>query len=195
MMDNKSIIEALLFTYGKPLSVDKISEIIGESDRKLIRAQITELQMEYETNDKAVTIVEVAGGFQIVTKPQYSEWIKKLYKTKIISRLSRPALETVAIVAYKQPITRLEIEDIRGVSTEGVIQTLLERGLIKIRGRKDTVGRPLLYCTTNEFLEYFGLKDLSDMPKLEEIPATVSTDAQTNNSQERVTNDSDSRTP
>lgn len=196
MIETKSIIETLLFAYGKPMSVDKICEVVGENDKKLVRSKITELQMDYETSGRAVTIVEVAGGFQMMTKPQYAEWLKKLYKTKIVTRLSRASLETVAIIAYKQPITRLEIEDIRGVGVEGVIQTLLERRLIKIRGRKDTVGHPLLYGTTNEFLEYFGLKDLSGMPKLEEIPERIEpAGVEMGNLQGGVNNnDSDNRT-
>lgn len=179
MLENntkKRVIEALLFANGKPISVEKIGEIIKEKDKKSIRTVISELQMEYETNGSAITIAEIAGGFKMQTRPQYSEWIRELVKSKLVSRLSKPALETAAIVAYRQPITKLEIESIRGVNVDGVIQTLLERRLIKIRGRKDAVGRPLLYGTTNEFLEYFGLKDLSEMPKIEEIPMKVATE-------------------
>lgn len=169
----KPIIETLLFVSNQPISEEKICEILELDDKKLARQAIVELQMEYEMSGRAISIVEIAGGFLINTKPQYAEYIKRLYKSKVIARLSRQALETVSIIVYKQPITRLEIESIRGVNVGGVLETLLERKLIKIRGRKDTIGRPLLYGTTNDFLQYFGLKDLTELPKLEEIPETI----------------------
>jgi segregation and condensation protein B len=165
----KSIIECLLFVSSKPILVKKIKEILEELDEATIRKLITELQIEYETTGRPFSIIEIAEGFQIVTKPQFAPWIKKLYKSKVASRLSKSALETLAIISYKQPITRLEIESIRGVNSEGVLQTLLERGLIAIKGRKECIGRPLLYGTTQEFLRYFGLKSLGDLPKVEEI--------------------------
>lgn len=184
----KAIIESLLFVSSEPISVEKISEIVDEKDKKEIRTKISELQMEYETTGRAIAILEIAGGFQMVTRPQYAEYIKKLYKSKIIARLSRPALETISIISYKQPITRLEIESIRGVNSGAVIQTLLERKLIKIRGRKEGLGRPLLYGTTSEFLQYFGLKDLTEMPKIEEIPDLVSEDTVIKGKEEMVKN-------
>lgn len=165
----KSIIECLLFVSGKPLSVKKINEVLEEFDEEVVRKLLAELQIEYETLGRPFSIVEIAEGFQIVTKPQFAFWIKKLYKTRIVTRLSKAALETLAIVSYKQPVTRLEIESIRGVSTEGVLETLLERDLIAIKGRKECIGRPLLYGTTQEFLRYFGLKSLVDLPKVEEL--------------------------
>ena len=169
----KSIIECLLFVSDKPLSVDKIKEVIedalGNADEKTIRNLITELQMDYETLGRPLAVVEIAEGFQITTRPQFAGWIKKLFKSKVTHRLSKAALETLAVISYRQPVTRLEIESIRGVSTEGVLETLLERNLIKINGRKDCIGRPLLYGTTQEFLKYFGLKDLTELPKVEEL--------------------------
>jgi segregation and condensation protein B len=177
-MDKKRIIESLLFTNSKPLSIEKISSII-EEDEENTRKIISSLQMEYETSDHAMMIIEIANGFQMVTKPIYSEWIKKLFKIKQMTRLSRAALETLAIIAYRQPITRLEIESIRGVNAAGILQHLLEKRLIRIRGRKRTIGRPLLYETTQEFLEYFGLKDLSEMPRIEEIKEGINGDYRT----------------
>ncbi|MFH1825332.1 MAG: SMC-Scp complex subunit ScpB [Candidatus Firestonebacteria bacterium] len=165
----KDIIECLLFVSGKPLSVKRINEVLEEFDEEVARKLLAELQIEYETLGRPFSIVEIAEGFQIVTKPQFAVWIKRLYKARIVTRLSKAALETLAIVSYKQPVTRLEIEGIRGVSTEGVLETLLERNLIAIKGRKECIGRPLLYGTTQEFLRYFGLKSLVDLPRVEEL--------------------------
>jgi segregation and condensation protein B len=170
----KPIVETLLFISSKPISEEKLAEVLEIDDKQLVRQSIVELQMDYTTSGRAISIVEIAQGFQMCSKPQYSEYIKKLNKSKAVARLSKPALETLSIIAYKQPITRLEIESIRGVNVGGVIQTLLERRLIKIRGRKDVIGRPLLYGTTNDFLQYFGLRDLTELPKLAEIPETIS---------------------
>jgi segregation and condensation protein B len=122
-------------------------------------------------------LVEVAGGYQLTTKQECAPWIRRLEEIRTASRLSKPALETIAIIAYKQPITRPEIEEIRGVDTAGVIKTLLERRLIKIAGRREAVGRPLLYGTTKEFLEYFGLRDLSGLPSLKEFKEVAQAEA------------------
>jgi segregation and condensation protein B len=165
----KSIIECLLFVSDEPLKVAAIRDVLGEFDEPELRKLITELQMDYEMQGRPLAIAEVAEGFQVVTREQFASWIKKLYKSKVTHRLSKAALETLAIVACKQPITRLEVETLRGVSTEGVLDTLFERKLIRILGRKEVVGRPLLYGTTKEFLRYFGLKDLTELPKLEEV--------------------------
>ena len=165
----KSIIEALLFVADEPMPVKNIKNVIEELKEEEIRKLISELALEYETTGRAFSIVEIAEGFQIVTRPQFAPWIKKMYKSKLTHRLSKPALETLAIIAYRQPITKIEIEAIRGVSAEGVLDTLLDRDLVAIKGRKDVIGRPLLYGTTKEFLRYFGLKDLTEMPKIEEL--------------------------
>jgi segregation and condensation protein B len=133
---------------------------------------------EYEQNGHGLQLVEVAGGYQLTTKQECAPWIRRLDEIRTASRLSKPALETLAIIAYKQPITRLEIEEIRGVDTSGVIKTLSERRLIKITGRREAVGRPLLYGTTKEFLEYFGLRDLSGLPSLKELKEIAQTEAE-----------------
>jgi segregation and condensation protein B len=171
-MDNiyaKMVIECLIFVSDIPISTAKIKEILEEIDEKTIRSIINELQLDYETQGRPLCIVEVAKGFRIETRPEYAAWIKKLFKSKMTHRLSKPALETLAIVSYRQPITKLEIESIRGVNVDGVLETLMERKLLKILGRKECIGRPLLYGTTREYLEYFGLKDLTELPKVEEL--------------------------
>jgi segregation and condensation protein B len=127
------------------------------------------LQEDYEKAGRGVQLVEVAGGFQLVTRPEYAPWIKRLEKSKPAPKLSRSALESLAVIAYKQPIVRAEIEQIRGVETSGVLKTLLERKLVRIVGRKDEPGRPILYGTTKYFLQHFGLRDLSELPPLREF--------------------------
>ncbi len=165
----KGIIEALLFISGEPLSPDRIKNVLEEIERGKIRSLLWELQQEYDMRLSGLRIVEVAGGFQIVTPPELSQWIKKLKKIKQSARLTKPSLETLAIIAYKQPLVKAEIEDIRGVDSAGVIKGLLDKRFIKIIGRKDVPGRPILYATTKEFLQYFGLKDISDLPTLKEF--------------------------
>jgi len=183
-MTLKSIIEALLFAAHKPLSPAEIRAVLaGEGDEKTeaalvgfrrvkeaeIAAAIEELKVDYIQSDRSFTIAEIAGGFQLVSKPDYALWLKRLLDVDRPSRLSPPALETLAIVAYRQPITRIEIEAVRGVNVDGVLRTLLERGLVKITGRSDLPGRPLQYGTTQTFLEHFGLRDLEDLPAVEEL--------------------------
>src|SRR3990170_5669210 len=174
----KGIIEALLFISGEPLSPDRIKAVLAlseaknvleEIDRGKIKSLLWELQQEYDMRLSGLRIVEVAGGFQIVTPPELSQWIKKLKKIKQSARLTKPSLETLAIIAYKQPLVKAEIEDIRGVDSSGVIKGLLDKHMIKIVGRKDVAGRPILYATTREFLQYFGLRDISDLPTLKEF--------------------------
>src|SRR3989338_2590064 len=164
----KKIIEAILFVSDKPLGIDAIKEVLGDTDPSLIRSLLEEINSEYVSGGRPFGIKEIAGGFQMMTDPVYGQWIAKLYK-RPPDRLSIPALETLAIVAYRQPITRSEIEAIRGVNVDGVLHTLEERGFIRTRGRKDVVGRPILYGTTNEFLQHFGLKSLEELPKLKEF--------------------------
>lgn len=165
----KRIIEALLFTCEKPITIDQIKEVIEDFDPKEIRPLLTQLQSEYEELGRSFKIYEVAGGFQMATEPAFAEYLKKFYKIKSRDKLTKPALETLAIIAYRQPITRADIEDIRGVNVDGVIKTLLERMFIKVVGRKDAPGRPILYGTTKEFLDKFGLNSLSELPKLSEF--------------------------
>jgi len=165
----KGIIEALLFVAGEPLSIDRIKSILEDADKKSIQDMLWELQHEYDMRLSGLRIVEVAGGFQIASRPELAQWIKRLRKVKQSSRLSKPSLETLAIIAYKQPLVKAEIEDIRGVDSSGVIKGLLDKHMIKIVGRKDVAGRPILYATTREFLQYFGLRDISDLPTLKEF--------------------------
>ena len=165
----KGTIEAILFVCEKPVTVDQIKEVIEGVDGASIKETILALQKEYEERQSGIVIVEIAGGFQMLTNSQYALAIRKFFKTRHKEKLSRPALETLAIIAYKQPVSRLDIELIRGVNSDGVTDHLLAKGLVKIVGRKDVPGRPYLYGTTKQFLEYFGLKSLSDLPKIEDF--------------------------
>jgi len=168
----KNIIEAMLFVSDKPLFINEIKGVLEDFDASGIKDIISELSNEYRQTGRAFTLKEIAGGFQIVTDPVLSPWLKKLYKTSGADRLSGPSLETLAIIAYKQPATKPEIEAIRGVNVDGVLKTLIEKNLVKIGGRKETVGRPIFYGTTSEFLQYFGLNSLKELPKLEEFNIT-----------------------
>lgn len=164
-----SIIEALLFASDSPVPVGRIQSIVEKVDSRRIEEIIGKLNNEYRNQERSFHIIEVAGGFQFATHPQYASWIRKLYTGRRLPRLSAAALETLAIIAFKGPIIRSEIEALRGVSVEGVLKTLLERNLITVTGRQEGPGRPLLYTTTQEFLIYFGLKSLSDLPKPKEL--------------------------
>lgn len=179
-LDVKPIIESIIFVSDSPLSIDYLMSILPEFDKESILDGIRRLKSEYENESKGIELVEVAGGYQFRTKPKLSQWIIRLKKIKSV-KLSQSALETLAIIAYRQPITRPAIEEIRGVDSGWVIRSLLERGLIKITGRKDLPGRPIIYGTTKAFLELFGLNSLSDLPTLKEIqppplPSEVSGD-------------------
>lgn len=164
----KRVVEALLFITDSPLSSRKLKEITKEPVETL-KEVINELKVELEERGSAVFITEVAGGSQMATKPEYGEWSKKLYLDKITYRLSRSAMETLAIIAYKQPVTRSEIEEIRGVDAAGVLENLLEKKLVRICGRKEAPGKPILYGTTSEFLKYFGLKNIAEIPSIDEL--------------------------
>lgn len=166
--EKKSAIEAFLFLSGEPITLSAIKEII-ELPESEIKRLLDELIIEYREQNKGLLIVEIANGYQMVTNPEYEEWVKKFRGTHISSRLSMPALETLAIIAYKQPVIRAEIEQIRGVNSDSAIRTLLEKRLVKIIGRKEAPGRPFLYGTTREFLQYFGLKDLTELPTLKDL--------------------------
>ncbi len=171
MNEIKSLLEALIFVSPTPIGLKKILEVIGESfPKKDIEAALTQLLKEYETPERGLYIQEVADGFQFRTKPRFSEWIKRLKKISP-ARLSKASLETLAIIAYKQPVTRGDMERLRGVEVDGIVRTLLEKNLIRIVGRKEIPGRPILYGTTQRFLELFELKNLSFLPSLEEIKA------------------------
>ncbi len=168
----KNIIEAMLFVSDKPLFLSEIRIVLEGPDANEIKDVIAELTSEFETHGRALRIKEIAGGYQIVTDTVFAPWLKKLYKTAGADRLSGPSLETLAIIAYKQPATKPEIEAIRGVNVDGVLKTLIEKNLVKIMGRRETVGRPIIYGTTQEFLQYFGLNSLDELPKLEEFNFT-----------------------
>ena len=165
----KRIVEALLFAVQEPISVRKISEIIEGTEAKEIREVIQQLREEYDTHDRVFQIEEIANGFQLLSRPEYHEWISKIRKKSGESKLSQQALETLSIIAYKQPIIRAEIEAIRGVQSGQMIRTLVEKGLVKITGRDEVLGRPLLYGTTTKFLDHFGLKSNKDLPKVEDL--------------------------
>ena len=166
----KGSIEALLFISEKPVLLEQISEVMQESVGAVdVKKLVAELQDEYENKQRGMVIVEVAGGYQMLSSPHYVAYVRSFLKTKVKEKLSRPALEALAIVAYKQPVSRGDIEVVRGVNSDGVALHLLNKGLIKIVGKKDVPGRPYLYGTTKLFLEYFGLKSLRDLPNLEDV--------------------------
>ncbi|HJO49005.1 MAG TPA: SMC-Scp complex subunit ScpB, partial [Candidatus Scalindua sp.] len=165
----KRIVEALLFAVQEPISVRKISEIIEGTEAKEIREVIQQLREEYDTHDRVFQIEEIANGFQLLSRPEYHEWISKIRKKSGESKLSQQALETLSIIAYKQPIIRADIEAIRGVQSGQMIRTLVEKSLVKITGRDEVLGRPLLYGTTTKFLDHFGLKSIKDLPKVEDL--------------------------
>lgn len=164
----KLVLESLLFAADAPIQVRRLHDIFPDVSQKDLREVLLELQTEYRNLNRSFYLREVAHGFQLCTKAEYSEWIKQLKKARPI-RLSPATMETLAIIAYKQPITRAEIEQIRGVDTSGVLRTLLEKKIVKILGKKEVVGKPLLYGTTPLFLTMFGLKGLKDLPTLEDV--------------------------
>jgi segregation and condensation protein B len=166
--DIKSIIESLLFVADGPLTIQRLGEVLEGVEKEDLRSTLDELQTELENSRRGVRLVEVAGGYQLRTAKVNADWIKKFLGGRP-ARMGRATLETLAIVAYRQPITRAEIEAIRGVDVDGVINTLLDRSLIRAVARKDVPGRPFLYGTTPEFLQLFNLKDLTHLPTLKEM--------------------------
>ena len=171
----KAVVEALIFASPDPMTPKMLFKLLAEEPKEDVLAAIEALQADYE-NRPGLQMVEVAGGYQIVTRPDLHEWVRRLFHERSSSKLTVQGLETLAVIAYKQPITALEITEIRGVNTSGVLSTLLERHLIKIVGRKNVVGRPFLYATTKEFLIRFGLKDLHDLPKIEDMAEALGFD-------------------
>lgn len=174
----KGVVEALLFVNEKPVALEQIKGVLETLSAAEIKQVIRNLSEEYDQRQSGMKIVEIAGGYQMLSNPGYAGYIRDFYKTKHKEKLSKPSLETLAIVAYKQPVTRTDVELIRGVNSDGVIAHLLTKELVKPVGRKDVPGRPFLYGTTRQFLEYFGLKSLEDLPTLEEfqnlaVPAPV----------------------
>lgn len=163
-----SIIEALIFVADDPIAVKILAEVLNE-DRETIEAAIEELQKEYEARESGLMLRQIAGGWQISTRTEYHEEVRKFLKTRPNAKLSLAALETLAVIAYKQPVTIPEILEIRGVQSASAIKTLLEKRLIVTKGHKETVGRPMLYGTSREFMLQFGLKDLSELPSIEDF--------------------------
>ena len=171
----KAIVEALIFASPEPITPKRLCRLLSEEPKEDVLAAIEALKADYE-NRPGLQIVEVAGGYQIVTRSELNDWVRRLFHEASTSKLTIAGLETLAVIAYKQPITALEIGEIRGVNTSGVLSTLLERHLIKIAGRKNVVGRPFVYATTKEFLIRFGLKDLNDLPKIEDMAEALGFD-------------------
>jgi len=161
------VVEALLFASDTPLEVERIREVLDLADAAAARALVAELTARYDGEGRGLAIVEVGGGYRMVTRPELAPWLVRLARARTRQRLSRQALETLAIVAYKQPVSRPELDAARGVSSEAVLEGLLERRLVRIAGRKEAPGRPFLYETTREFLIAFGLRDLGDLPRVE----------------------------
>ncbi len=167
----KAVIEALLFVSERPVLIEQIRSVLSELDSAKIREILEKLKEEYIDSNRGMRVVEVAGGFQMVTASELSSFLKKFYR-KPPERLSGPTLETLSIIAYKQPVTRVEIEGIRGVDTSSILKSLINKGLVRTAGRKKAPGRPFVYATTRQFLEYFGLKSLQELPKIEEFAKT-----------------------
>lgn len=165
----ENVVEAVLFASDTPLPASKLAQIIGAGDAREIRKHIAALNAKYEASGASFRIEEIAGGFQMLTLPEYNAWIQKLNKARSDNKLSQAALETLAVVAYKQPVLRASVEAIRGVACGEMLNRLRELGLIKIVGRAEEIGRPMLYGTTKRFLEVFGLADLSELPQVEEL--------------------------
>jgi segregation and condensation protein B len=164
----QAIVEALVFASPEPLTPKMLFKLLADEPKADVAAAVDAVQQDYESRP-GLHLVEVAGGFQITTRPELHDWVRRLFHERSTQKLSVASLETLSVIAYKQPITQAEIGEIRGVNTSGVLSTLLERHLIKIVGRKNVVGRPFLYGTTKEFLIRFGLKDLGDLPKIEDM--------------------------
>lgn len=167
------MIEALLFASSAPLSAAELARADDELDEERVESALAELRAEYDREERAFGIYEVAGGYQLLTRPDYAPVLERFDAVPSSSRLSGPALETLAIVAYRQPVGRAEIEEIRGVAVGGVLKTLQDRELVDVVGRGEGLGRPLLYGTTRRFLEHFGFRSLEDLPRPEELPVVL----------------------
>jgi segregation and condensation protein B len=169
----KSAVEALLFVSEKPVTLEQLKTAIQGAGVAELREAVASLMADYKSAAKGIVIVEIAHGYQMLSSPDCAGYIREFYKTRHKEKLTRPSLETLAIIAYKQPVSRTDVELIRGVNSDGVVMHLLNKGLIKIAGRKEVPGRPYVYGTTQQFLEYFGLRSLEDLPKLEDFSALV----------------------
>ncbi|MGI8905593.1 MAG: SMC-Scp complex subunit ScpB [Candidatus Sumerlaeaceae bacterium] len=167
--DARAVIEGYLFTSNEPLSVQRLSRLMNNLHPRTVRGLLLELQMEYDSRPGALQIVEIAGGFQMATRPHLADWMFRMHRHKRRSALSPATLETLAIVAYKQPITKGEVEAIRGVESSGTVRTLQDLNLVEASGRREVIGRPQLFVTTDQFLKAFGLKSLADLPSISEL--------------------------
>ncbi len=172
----KAILEALIFASPEPLTPKAMFKLLDSEPKEDVLAALAALKDDYN-RPGGLQLVEVAGGFQIATRPDLHDWVRRLFHERTTQRLTVQGLETLAVIAYRQPITALEIAEVRGVNTSGVLNTLLERHLVKIVGRKQVVGRPFLYATTKEFLIRFGLNDLADLPKVEDMAEALDLEA------------------
>jgi len=169
----KRLLEAILFASEKPVPAETLAHMLGNSPEEPVRDALAEMAREYENSGRSFMLKEVGGGYLLLTHPAYEPWVRKLFRGRLTLRLSKSALETLAIVAYRQPVGKQEIEIIRGVNADAVLNTLLERKLVRVVGRKEGMGRALLYGTTKECLVYLGLNDLSELPQLEEMKAIL----------------------
>lgn len=167
------VIEALLFASEAPLTAAELARVEDSLDEEKVEQLVAELKLEYEKEARAFGIYEIAGGYQVLTRPEYAPVLERFETVPVSSRLSAPALETLAIVAYRQPVGRAEIEEIRGVGAGGVLKTLQERGLVEVVARGEGLGRPLLYGTTRQFLEHFGFRSLEDLPRPDDLPVVL----------------------
>jgi len=165
----KPIVESLIFAAEEPITLRKLTDVVAGTESAQVLEAIVQLKSDYEAQGRAFQIEEIAGGYQLFTKPEYYEWVAKLRKKSGETKLSQASLETLAIIAYKQPVLRADVESVRGVQSGQIIRLLMERDLVKVVGRDESLGHPLLYGTTKRFLEYFGLKDIKDLPKIEEL--------------------------
>jgi segregation and condensation protein B len=172
----RAILEALIFASPQPITPREVGKVLAGVERERWQAALEELRADYGRDGRGLQLVEVAGGWQITTRPEYNDWVRELLDPRAPTRLSIQALETLAVIAYKQPVTLPEIIELRGVKSGGVLKTLLEKRLIRIVGRKEVVGRPMLYGTTKQFLLHFGLKDLAELPKIEEFAEVLGED-------------------
>ena len=171
-----AIIEALIFASPDPVTLKTLVKLIDGEPAEHVEEALTSLRDDWKDRLGGLQLIEVAGGYQIVTKPELHDWVRRLFHEHSKQRLSVQALETLAVIAYRQPVTGPEIAEIRGVNTSGVLGTLVERRLVKVVGRKSVIGRPFLYATTREFLDRFGLKDLTDLPKVEDMAEALGMD-------------------
>jgi segregation and condensation protein B len=164
----KAVIEALLFVAGEPVTIGSLAKATDMSEDEIKRL-LDDLSSDYKSRNAGILIIGIAGGYQMVTDPDHALWIKRFKHINLSNKLSQPALETLAIIVYKQPVTKMEVDQLRGVNSDGAIKSLLDKHFIKIVGKKETPGRPFLYGTTKEFLQYFGLQSLSELPPISDF--------------------------